>query len=356
MSSESYRRQLDQKRKKLAEAEEKSRNLQSKVATARAKADKARSEAQSTKSDSTRKTKLNSAARYDKESASAARDLERANNAVTAASKAVQTAQDRLSREERTEAKSAESRRQRDEKRAQRAADRDRRELDDRLSRAESAIEHTIRVVQQPKPEKLRVLWLGASSLGDLRVGRELKIIRRMVQSAVHRDLVEIDSRTAATVDDLLDGLTEFRPHVVHFSGHSDDDLIEFERDEDDIHDGTIVSATAFANAIASVSEPPSLVLLNSCNSAKQAEMLVEDVVAFAIGMTEEVLDGNAIAYAGRFYATVANGETIAAAHRVAKSKLEMDEDLSGDELPQLFVAEGFDADSTRLVEPPENK
>ncbi|AFR49944.1 CHAT domain-containing protein [Gordonia sp. KTR9] len=269
---------------------------------------------------------------------------------MTAASKAAQTAQDRLSREERTE----ESRRKRHEERAQRASDRDRRELDDRLSRAESAIENTIRAVQQPKPEKLRVLWLGASSLGDLRVGRELKIIRKMVQSAQHRESVEIDSRTAATIDDLLDGLTEFRPHVVHFSGHSDDDLIEFERDEDVIHEGTVVSAEAFANAVSSVDDPPSLVLLNSCNSAAQAELLVDGVVPFAIGMTDEVFDADAIAYAGRFYGTVANGQSIAAAHRVAKSKLEMDEDLSGDELPQLFVADGFDAESTRLVEPPD--
>ncbi|HEY9311634.1 hypothetical protein [Williamsia sp.] len=353
MSAESYRRQLDQKRKKLAEAEKKVRDLQSKEATARAKAAKAWEGARKATSDSTRKSKERQATGFEKEAGKTASDLVRANSSVTTAAKAVSSAQERLVREERSEARAAESKRKREEKRAQQEAVRDQRNLDARLSQAETAIEHAIRDIRPPQPEKLRVLWLGASSLGDLRVGRELKIIRKMVQAAEHRDGVEIDARTAATIDDLLDGLTEFRPHVLHFSGHSDDDLIEFERDEDACHEGAVVSATAFANAVRSVDRPPSLVLLNSCNSAEQAEALVEEVIAFAIGMTDEMLDADAIAYAGRFYAAVANGQSVAAAHRVAKSKLEMDEDLSGNELPELFVADGFDSEATRLVVPP---
>lgn len=353
MSSESYRKQLDQKRKKLSEAEKKVRDLQSKEAAARTKAAKAREDARKTTSDSTRKSKERLATGYEKDAGKAATELVRANSAVTTAAKAVNTAQQRLAREEASEARAADSKRRRDEKRAQHEADRDQRNLDARLSQAETAIAHAIRDIRPPQPEKLRVLWLGASSLGDVRVGRELKIIRKMVQSAEHRDVVEIDARTAATIDDLLDGLTEFRPHVLHFSGHSGDDLIEFERDVDAHHDGAVVSATAFANAVRAVDRPPSLVLLNSCNSAEQAEALVEDVIAFAIGMTDEILDADAIAYAGRFYAAVANGQSIAAAHRVAKSKLEMDEDLSGNELPELFAADGFDPEDTRLVVPP---
>ena len=34
----------------------------------------------------------------------------------------------------------------------------------------------------------------------------------------------QVDVRPAATAADLLDGITRFRPHVVHFSGHSNDD------------------------------------------------------------------------------------------------------------------------------------
>jgi hypothetical protein len=54
----------------------------------------------------------------------------------------------------------------------------------------------------------------------------------------------------------------------VHFSGHSDDDLIVFEDEFDKRHHGVIVTARAFANAVAATDDPPLLVLLNSCNSA----------------------------------------------------------------------------------------
>src|SRR5262245_638927 len=53
------------------------------------------------------------------------------------------------------------------------------------------------RHIRAPKPEKLRVLILGASSEGGLRVGREQKRIRSAAESALHRDLIELDVRPA---------------------------------------------------------------------------------------------------------------------------------------------------------------
>ncbi|MGR6998900.1 hypothetical protein ACU686_13375 [Yinghuangia aomiensis] len=73
-----------------------------------------------------------------------------------------------------------------------------------------------LKELRAPKPEKLRVLLLGAASDGDLRTGREQQRIRAAVQAATHRDLVELDVHPAATADVFLDGLTRFRPHVVH--------------------------------------------------------------------------------------------------------------------------------------------
>lgn len=56
--------------------------------------------------------------------------------------------------------------------------------------------------------------------------------------------------------------------------------------------------------------EPPLLVLLNSCDSAAQLGGLVT-IVPFAIGMTDSVQDGDAITYAARFYANVANARRV---------------------------------------------
>ncbi len=197
------------------------------------------------------------------------------------------------------------------------------------------------------------MLILGAASEGDLRVGREQKRIRAAVEAALHRDLIELDVRPAATTGDLLDGITKFRPHVVHFSGHSSDDLIVFEDEVDEHHEGVIVTAQAFANAVAATDDPPLLVLLNSCSSAAQIDGLVDRVVPFAIGMTDEIEDVDAITYATQFYAAVANGQSIRSAHLSAQAALEL-AGLSGAALPSLAHAIDVDPASTILVSPPE--
>lgn len=193
---------------------------------------------------------------------------------------------------------------------------------------------------------------LGASSEGDLRVAREQTRIKRAVQSALHRDLVEIDARDSATAADLLDGLSRFRPHVVHFSGHGNADLIEFEDEVDAPHQGVVVSAEAFAHAVNAVDEPPLLVVLNACDSATQAERLAGSVAPFAIGMAAEIADTDAITYAARFYAAITDGQSILAAHELARSELEL-AGLPAHELPTLAHADGVDPADGVLVLPP---
>ncbi|GAA5206173.1 hypothetical protein GCM10023323_16460 [Streptomyces thinghirensis] len=125
---------------------------------------------------------------------------------------------------------------------------------------------------------------------GDQRIGQEQQRIRAALQSATHRDLVELDVHPAATANVFLDALTRFRPRVVHFSGHSTQGLIAFEKGEDGFHEKAFVSAGAFARAITAVDDKPLLVLLNSCHSAAQTGKLV-DTVPFAIGTGPQTLE-----------------------------------------------------------------
>jgi CHAT domain-containing protein len=153
--------------------------------------------------------------------------------------------------------------------------------------------------------------------------------------------------RPAATTGDLLDGITKFRPHVIHFSGHSDHDLIVLERDEDEPHEGAIVTAEAFAAAVRATDDPPLLVVLNSCNSASQIDDLVSDAIPLAIGMSDEIDDGDAISYAAQFYAAVANGQSVMSAHLSGQAALQL-AGLEGAELPTLAAA--GDVDPARIV------
>jgi hypothetical protein len=103
-----------------------------------------------------------------------------------------------------------------------------------------------------------------------------------------------------------------------------------------------LVSARAFAAAVTATDEPPVLVLLTSCSSAGHAERLVGDLVPMAIGMVDEIGDGDAIVYAAQFYAAVANGQSVRAAHTSGCAALEL-AGLDSADLPTLACASGVE-------------
>lgn len=349
MSASQYRGQLDRKRKQRIDAERKAGDYRSKETAKRTAAAKARAAANKATTSSTTTSKIREAERADREAATAGTEAARWQERASRYAQEEAGLQSKLAKAEQSEADAARRRREREQQEADRRVAADRASLERRLDQAESEVKRAVRELRAPKSEKLRVLLLGAGSAGDLRIGREQKRIRAAVEFALHRDLIELDVRPAATTADLLDGITKFRPHVVHFSGHSDDDLIVFEDERDEPHEGVIVTAGAFASAVKATDDPPLLVFLNSCNSASQIDELVERVVPFAIGMADEIEDGDAIIYAAQFYAAVANGQSIKSAHLSAQAALEL-AGLSGAELPTLAWAPDVDPAATILV------
>lgn len=351
MSANQLRGQLERKRKQRIEAENKADALRTKESQKRAEAAKARQAAEKTKNSTTAKNKLREADRRENEAEKAGKEAGSCQTKASRYRKEESSISDRLTKAEQSEAQAIERQRKKEQQQAEQRAAAEKAALESRLRYAESSVDNVIRELRTPKPEKLRVLILGASAGGDLRVGREQKRIRAAVESALHRNLIELDSRPAATTEDLLDGITKFRPHVVHFSGHSDEELIVFEDEQDKLHKGVIVTAHAFARAIEATDDPPLLVLLNSCKSAAQIEDLVSQVTPFAIGMSDSIDDGDAINYAARFYASIANGQSIQASHHSGKAALEL-AGLDGTELPTLACAQDVDPAITILVKP----
>lgn len=62
-------------------------------------------------------------------------------------------------------------------------------------------------------------------------------------------------------------------------------------------------------------------------------------------------MDGDAITYAARFYASIANGQSLESAHLAGKVRLEMD-GVGGCDLPTLASAAEADPATTVLVVP----
>lgn len=350
MSSDMYRRQLDSKRKQRLDAAAKAAKFRADESANRTKAAKARQAAAKASSTSGEASKRREADRLERQAASAGDSATTWDSRATRYAKEEAALERKLSDAVASEQKSQAQRQKDAERRRDAEHKRALSSLAQNVEGRIGSIERANFVVRTPKPEKLRILILGASSEGDLRIGREQKRIRDVVQSSLHRELVELDVRTSATVQDLFDGITKTRPHVVHFSGHSHTDLVVFDQDVDEPNAGAIVSADALARALGAADEPPALVVLNSCHSAEQLDVLTTSVAPFAIGMPEEVGDLEAINYAAQLYAGIADGQSLGAAHDLACAQV-VALGAAPDTLPMLRSAAGLDPREERLVE-----
>ncbi|WP_128381926.1 DEAD/DEAH box helicase [Streptomyces cavernae] len=330
-----YRSRLDTKNKARADADRKASEFRRREADRRAMAVRERAAADRTKNANSQSARLRNAQRYDDQADMALRDAQIWSAKAAQYGKEAADLGAKLSKAER----------------ASRRAATGEGAIENDQSTAEGHVHTVLKELRAPKPEKLRVLLLGSAADGDLRVGREQERIRVAVQSATHRDLVELDAHPAATADVFLKALTRFRPHVVHFTGQRTQDLIAFEQEERGFHNQAIVSVDAFAQAIAAVSDKPLIVLLNSSYSPAQITRLV-DTVPFAIGMSDSIGDVDAITYAARFYAAIADGQSVRAAHLVSQAAVEM-KGLPEHDLPVLTCAADVDPDATKLVTPP---
>ncbi len=104
--------------------------------------------------------------------------------------------QAKLAKAEQSESTADDRKRAQELKKAEWKARADRSALESRISHAESSVDQIARQLPSPKPEKLRVLILGASADGGLRVGREQKRIRAAVESALHEPLTKYLAET----------------------------------------------------------------------------------------------------------------------------------------------------------------
>lgn len=355
MSSAMYRRQHEAKVKAEVAAKKAAATLRAKESAKRAAAAKEESSALRTKSASTQRMRLNAAKRALDEANKASKDAAAHEGKAARYGKEAADLWQKVIKAELAERAQAERKRQQQDQllrnRAEAEREADWSEVSQRLDATEAKADRALRQLATPKAEKLRVLMLGASPEGDLRVGREQDRIEKAVQAALHRDQIEFMVRRAATPSDLLEGISRFRPHVVHFSGHSGDEVIGFEEDKDDHNDGIVVAADAFAAACAATSTPPVLIVLNSCDSAATADKLAALFAPAAVGMKDTIDDLDAITYAAGLYTGIANGHSVHYAH--AQGVVAVQLNGGEHELPHLAVADDVDSQHVYLIKSP---
>ncbi|WP_039996632.1 CHAT domain-containing protein [Sphingomonas sanxanigenens] len=204
--------------------------------------------------------------------------------------------------------------------------------------------------IRPPEPEKLRVLYLTANPTMNLRTDAEVREVQRALRGAKYRDLVDVEQRTAASFQDLLDGLNDVRPHIVHFSGHGGDEGVVFDGGYLEAPSQQEVGFDLLVKALDATDEPPRLLVLNACDTLDGASAILP-AVPVVIAMSDAVLDTAAIVFAQQFYAAVASGQSVGSALKQARVRIEAAViDKTASELPQHISRDDIDIDTLVLV------
>ena len=352
MSEKQYRDKIATIRKQQG-TEEKA------MAKARSAAVKHRADAAKELAKITPRTSESMARTYRRNAESAERKATGEDTKVTTAStklgnlaRDLATAQTNLDRETQSTARREETKRKA-ESRAADLVDARRRQAEKNHAREVARLSspivryvHELRTVPAPKAEQLRVLYLTANPEQNLRTDAEVRGVQDQVRRALHGDLIKIDYRPAATSDDLIAGLNDLRPHVVHFSGHAGDAALLFDNGSIEAPQGQDVPYNLLARAIGATDLPPVLVVLNGCDTLTGAEVLLEST-AVIVATASSISDLAASVFAAKFYAAIAAAQTIGAA--VDQGSISVD--LAGlDEGWKLDVLTRSDVDIAQRV------
>jgi hypothetical protein len=200
------------------------------------------------------------------------------------------------------------------------------------------------------KKKRLNVLYLTANpdDAHSLRVDAEIRQVQSAVRGSAYRDNISLEYRPAADLDSLIEGLNDHRPRIVHFSGHGYDGGIAVDSPKVGKRPVKTVSFKLLAKALSATDDPPEIIVLNSCRSAGARKTFLPPAKIIIV-MRESVSDLAATAFAAKFYAGIAAGQSVKAAFAQGKIAVEM-VSLNEADTPDLLVATGVDPSKAVLT------
>jgi hypothetical protein len=194
------------------------------------------------------------------------------------------------------------------------------------------------------KRKRLDVLYLMANPTKRhaLSLDKEVKAVKAEITRSRFRDNIALHQSEAADFKDVLNGLNDHAPRIVHFSGHGNDSGLAMDGGTVKRGKTSFVTFDLLGKALAATDDPPDVIVLNACNSAGARKALLSNAKAILV-MEDTVTDTAAVAFAVQFYGAIASGQSLHAAFEQARVAVEF---VSFNEAttPSLIVRTGVNA------------
>lgn len=195
---------------------------------------------------------------------------------------------------------------------------------------------------------RIKSLFLAANPVDTERLSldREFREISSKIRASEYRDSIELISVWAVRPDDLIQSLNEYRPQIVHFSGHGSSigEIVLV----DELGNVKPISPKALKTLFATLKDNIRVVILNACYSRIQSEAITE-VIDCAIGMNTAITDDAAIIFIASFYRALGFGRSVQESFNQGKIAMLL-AGLPEENTPELLVKPGVDANKIILI------
>jgi acetoin utilization deacetylase AcuC-like enzyme len=157
------------------------------------------------------------------------------------------------------------------------------------------------------KKTKILIFSANPKATSRMRFDEEIREIEDGLLRAKHRNRFKLKSLLAVRYKDLRRGLLEYKPHIVHFIGHGNEEGLMI---EDEMGNPGSISVEALSDLFGLFREHIESVILSACYSVPQASAISEHI-NFVIGMSDKIMEDADIEFSVGFYDALLAGETI---------------------------------------------
>jgi hypothetical protein len=191
--------------------------------------------------------------------------------------------------------------------------------------------------------DKIKIMYLTANPIdtSHLRLQEEARELEERIRQGPRREAFEVIHCLAVRPRDLLRGLQEVQPHILHFSGHGNYDK-EIVLQGDDGNSRPIAPQD-LARLVELFKTNLKVALMSCCYGRRQAKAL-HRVLDFTIGMNQPISDVGAVSFSANFYQVLASGGSVRQSFESARLVTTMD-GRAAFGVSDLLVREGADAD-----------